>query len=778
MPVSKLSSLNADSNGNASKQVPLGVSSPPAPPTAAGPNKLLGIAKRHALVILGVAVTYFSYSALKTFRRITLYEGSFQILVEPVNADNANLATPDNTDSRRSTALDYPTQIAILKSPELLESVAADLRPTYRLGYGGLVNQIEINRLGSTKMLMVSYSSARADEAIAVLNALAQEYLDYSQSERQTNIQQGLKFVENQISELSEEQNGLQNRLEGFQQQNNFVDPQTRSEQLTSRMASLEVTEKELEQSLASTKIRREVLQEDDGMQVTLEQDGSYQQLRNQIQAIDAQIALELTRFRPDNPAIRTLEKQRENLLPLLEQQAGQFLDTRLAEVDIEQSAIAAQLNAIRLEQAELNNQIRTLPTLNREYGNIQKQLEITSNRLTSFLETRQSLQVKAAQEEITWEIVREPSVGPIASDSTKSLFTGLLTGLALGLAVAFALDKLDKTYHTPEELKQNVRLPVLGVLPFNQELFLNSSDGMQRKKRKLLSRLRAFAITVSAKFSKSMSALALTLLDEYDSSSEFVEALRVMHVNLQLSRSAPAAKIITISSASVGDGKSTVALNWAQTAVEMGQSVLLIDAVLHDPQLHYALNVPNELGLSDLLTQSAGLDDGLQQVRSDGKLYAITAGSAVENPAGLLNSPRLQKLLMSYRKYFDLVIIDTPSLAGLADATIVNRHADGLVLVVKIDQTDKQTLQDTLESLESLDASVLGMVINGHKGRTSTLREAYLNIEDSADSSEDAELPLVAIATTEDLTTTTTDELANRKLDPTPLSPREKGWG
>lgn len=736
MPVSKSSSLNAYTDGSPARQVPLSLSPAPSlPPPAAGPNKLFGIAKRHAFVILGIAATYFSYAALKTFRQITIYEGSFQMLVEPVNADNANLAAPSNTDTKRSAALDYPTQIAILKSPELLEAVATDLRPTYNLGYGGLVNQVEIDRLGQTKMLQVRYSSGRADEVTAVLDALAEKYLEYSENERQTYLQQGLSFVKSQIADLSEQQNSLQNRLEGFQQQNNFVDPETRSEQLTTRMAALEVAEGELEQSLSVIKAKREVLGEENGMQVTLEQDSSYQQLLNQIQAIDAQIALELTRFRPDNPAIKTLEKQRENLLPLLERQAGQFLDTRLAEVTIQQDAIAAQLTAVRGEQAQLNNQIRILPTLSREYGNIQKQLEITNASLTSFLETLQSLQVQIAQEEITWEIVREPSVGAIASDPAKSLLTALLTALALGFAVAFTLDKLDKTYHTPEELKHNVRLPVLGVLPFNQKLFLNDNEGIQRRKQKLLSRLRAFAIKVSARFSKSMSVLALSLLDEYDSSSEFVEALRVMHVSSQMSRSAPSAKIVTVSSASVGDGKSTVALNWAQTAVEMGQSVLLIDAVLHDPQMHNALNVSNQVGLSNLLAQNLELAHGLQQVRLDKKLYAITAGSAVGNPAGLLNSPRLQHLLTYYRSHFDLIIIDTPSLAGLADATIINRYTDGLVLVARIDQTDKHVLQDVLESLESLDASVLGIVINGHKGRTATLREASLNVESLVDS-------------------------------------------
>ncbi|MGB7087457.1 MAG: polysaccharide biosynthesis tyrosine autokinase [Phormidesmis sp.] len=676
---------------------------------------------------------------MENLNQTTQYQGNFQILVEPVNAENASLAAPASSEnsSQRSAALDYPTQIAILKSPELLGAVLEELQPTYpNLNYGSLASQINIERLGQTKMLQVGYQSSQATQTQTVLSALAKEYLQYSLSERQTYLRQGLQFVDEQLSALNSRLNELQNRLEGFQRQNKFVDPETRSAQLVESIAALTQKQQELEQNLVTLQAQEQVLQQEKGMQVMLESDSAYQQLLSQMQAIDTQIATELTRFRPDNPAIQTLEKQRENLLPLLEQQAQQFLDTRLAEVTIQRQAIETQLQSIRKARAEAENQVQILPTLNREYGNIQKELEITNASLTSFLETQQSLQVEAAQQEIPWELVKEPTTAPIASDVVKSLITALLMGIALGGAVAFALDKLDNTYHTPEELKGAVKLPVLGVLPFNQQLFLNEGIALpgKRRKRKLLSRLRATLIKASAKVSKSMSSMALSLLDEYDSSAEFVEALRVLHVNLQMSNVSKPARIVTISSATPGDGKSTIALNWAQTAVSMGQRVLLIDGVLRSPQLHHILELPNQNGLSNLLSQDLKPADGIQQVYPDGKLYAITAGQPVENPASLLSSPKMEKFLTYYKKFFDLVIIDTPSVSGLADATIINRHTDGLILVVRLDQTNKTSFQQTLESLQTLHTSLLGIIINGYKGHNAALREAALDSDLAAE--------------------------------------------
>ena len=757
--------------------VPTNGSSPSAPPSPAPPviqdsggfNNLLGIVRRQAIIVLGVAATYFGYAAWNTLNQTTEYLGNFQILVEPVNAENASLAVPTgNSGSRsRSAELDYSTQIAILKSPELLNEVVEDVSPSYPgVNAGALANGIKIERLGNTKLLQVQYQSGNASQTQAILEALVDKYLQYSLSERQTYLRQGIQFVDEQIETLGSQLNGLQDRLENFQQQNSFTNPETQSEQLSSQRQALTQKEQELEQALTSARARMSVLQQDDGIQVSLESDSAYQGLLNQIREIDAQIATELTRFKPENPAIQSLQKKRDNLRPLLEKQAEQFLDTRLAEITIEIQSLETQLQAIRADKAQLDNQLQVVPTLNRRYTNLQKEIEITNNSLTGFLESRQTLQVEAAQREIPWELVKEPAIAPLSSDVVKDLITALAIGLALGVGVAFAIDKLDKTYHTTESLKTKVNLSILGVLPFNQQLFLNEGLGTERRRRKLLSRLRAAFIKSSAKVSKSMSAIASSLLDEYDSAAEFVESLRVIHTNLQTRRqtSGAAIRMVTISSAAPGDGKSTLALNWAKTAVSMGQRVLLIDGVLRNPQLHHVLELPNQTGLSDLLSSNLKPPHGIQQVPSEEKLYAVTGGTPVDNPASLLGSIKMKQLLSYYRKFFDLVIIDTPPLAGLADASIINRQTDGLVLVVRLDQTDKTLLDQTVESLQSTQAPALGMVVNGSKAHNLALREAtlgaaYANEDDSFETENTA----ISMVETEDSQTENSQTMVER---------------
>ncbi|MGB3299629.1 MAG: polysaccharide biosynthesis tyrosine autokinase [Phormidesmis sp.] len=730
-------------------QTPTDISPLPAPRPSRpvqgeeGLGQILGVFRRRAFIVAGVAIAFFGYSAWKTLNQTTLYQGNVQILVEPVNAENANLAMPTGDGARqRASGLDYATQIAILKSPKLLGEVVTELQKDYpSLNYKALANQVDISQLGKTKLIQVDYQSNSETQSRAVLSALAGKYLQYSLNERQTYLRQGLQFVDEQLNTLRDRLNGLQDRLENFQQENSFGDPETQSAQLSTQMATLNQKQQDLEQELAAVQSRRAVLNQDKGIQVAIEQSPAYQQLQDQVRAIDAQIATELTRFRPENPAIKSLEKQRDNLLPLMEKQAEQFLSNRLAESDVQSQVLNTQLQSVNAAKAALETQAQQVPSLNRQYTALQKEIEITDASLEGFLETRQTLQVEAAQREIPWELVREPAIVPIASDPVKSLMTALLMGLALGGAAAFAIDKLDNTYHTVEDLKAKVNLPVLGVLPFNQQLFLDEGGiSGNRHKRKLLSRLRSMLIKSSAKVSKSMSAIALSLLDEYDTSAEFVESLRMTNAHLQIGNSGKPIRTITISSAAPDDGKSMLALNWAETAVSMGQRVLIIDGVLRNPQLHRMLNLPNDVGLSSLLNTDLKPPEGIQQVRANDKLYVVTGGPTVDNPVNLLGSLKMQLLLAHCRTIFDLIIIDTPQLSSLVDASVINRFTDGLVLVARLDQTDKSVLQQTMEKLEDVNTNMIGLVINGNKKRSGTFRESDT---DSAyiESSERSEL-------------------------------------
>lgn len=695
-------------------------------------REIFGLLKRRAPVIIGVAAAFIGYSAFSILGQENQYVGDFQLLIEPVNADNASLAAPGSElgTGRGRSALDYPTQITVLKAPELMQEVLDSLKPVYPdLSFGQLSGNLTINRIGETRILNVSFSSDVAAQTQAVLEETARTYLQYSLNERQTYLRQGLQFVDQQLSELQVQVDILSDQLETFRQRNNLIDPEAQSTQMSEQISELEQRRIDLQQEMASIISSASIFLDAAGLGLALEQDPVYQQLMAQVRALDAQIAQELTRFRPGNPSIQVLEQQRSNLAPLLQQRESEFLEMRLTEGAFQTEALEKQLEVVDGNLANLRSQFQRVPTLAREYGNIQRRLEITSASLTQFLETRQQLQVEAAQREIPWQVVKEPSVAVIAPNVASSLMTRVLMGVALGIGAAYLLEKLDPSYHSVAELQRKTQLPILGVLPFNQQLFLDQNlGGHGQRRRKLLSRIRLWLVKTSAKFSKSMSALALSLLDDYDTSAEYEAALQVFHTNLQLLHRSQPLHSLVISSAAPGDGKTTTALNLAQTAVALGQKVLLIDASLRNPQLHRVFNLPNPVGLSSLLAQETSPQDAIQPVASNPGLSVLTAGPVLtNNPAMLLSSPRLKSILTTYEKIFDLVIIDTPAVVGLADAMLMAQHGSGLALVVRLDQTDKRLLNQALAQSQTLDVPLLGLVVNGDKTHNLALRETTL---------------------------------------------------
>ncbi|OKH13185.1 GumC family protein [[Limnothrix rosea] IAM M-220] len=490
-------------------------------------GEIIEMVKRRSLVIVGVAIVLIGNSAMKLSKVPTTYTGNFQLLVEPVNADLANLSNAGT-----GSSLDYETQLAILKSPALLLPVIEDLKPSYpSLGFGTLLGGLNIQQLGSTKIIEVSFASNNQAMTRAVLDYLAESYLEYSEETRQTFLQQGLRFVDEQRRFTQEKVDELQAQLQEFRQRNGFARPEDRSNQLTEQLGQLETEKLTIEQELASLEASLRNMQTEEGIQALLIEDEGYQEILGQIRAIDTELSLERSRFQEGNAVIQALKQRRENLLPLLQQRINETVEARMAAGSVQARVYNTRLQNIDQAKARISQEIQDLSALIREYNNIERQLSIAVQSLTDFLQSRQALQIEAAQSEIPWELVREPSAFGTPNDFMKALRTEIIKGIIAGLAVAFILDKIGGSVHTLSALQKKIKLPILGVLPFNQQVFLaqESSGKRKKRKRKILNRIKQRIIRLSQRLSSGASKMAIALFEEYDGTVEFFESLRVL---------------------------------------------------------------------------------------------------------------------------------------------------------------------------------------------------------------------------------------------------------
>ena len=675
-------------------------------------RNLLMVVRRRAWVIVGVAAMVMAFTATWTLQQKKIYEGQFRLLVEPVNAEDdfSDLSAVMGEQRLSSSGLDYETQVQVLRSPELIEPVAEQLQRTYPdLSYLTLLRDLRISRLGETKILEVSYSSSDPVQAQQVLDQLSETYLRYSLEERQTNLRQGINFVDSQLPDLQVQVNNTQDRLEDFRRQYNFITPDIQSAQLSAQTTGLSEQRLALNQQFSEAQQVFSNLQAPSGALAALNNAPIYQQLLSELRSVETAIAAELTRFSPNSLAIRVLEEQRANMLPLLQQEAQRVVGTQEALATSNLQIIEGQSETLAQAEQQVSQALSQLPTLIRQYTDLQRELEVATEALTRFRVTRENLTIEAAQTEIPWQLIEAPEqpTTPVSPDLERSLLMGLVASVLLGLGAALLLEKLDNVYHAVDELKAGTKLPLLGTLPFNHEL----NDNYNRQPGVIA----AFANRVSTVRRSSQSKLYGY---SYSGSSEagFLEALRVLHTNIQMLSSDQPIRSILISSALPGDGKSTIAANLAQVATAIGQRVLVVDVDLRKPQVHERLDLANERGLSNLIADDLTPDSVIQPVTPTENLFALTAGKIPPDPTKLLASQKMRQLMQTFERSFDLVIYDAPPAAGLADVSLIGQHTDGLVLITRMGKTDRTVLSQTIETFKMAQITILGIVANGAK--------------------------------------------------------------
>jgi polysaccharide biosynthesis transport protein len=670
----------------------------------------LGILRRRSLIIAGVAVLVMIAVVSSSLKQKPEYEGNFRLLVEPVNDDSKAVDVVKDANLDKSS-LDYESQIQVLKSPELMGNIVKELQQSYpEIDYGSLIKSLTIIRLGETKIIEVRYQSNNANKTQAVLDKIAKNYSNYSKEKRQTKLRQGIQFVETQLPSLQKRVDEIQKDLQLFRQKYDFIDPDTQAQQIAAQVNNLSGQRLTVNQQLAQARANLAGLQGKEGELAALNNATVYQQLIIQVGQLESQIAAESARFQEDSPSIRTLKDKRDNLLPLLNQEARRFLDVKVADVGTQVQSLEVQSQELAKAEQKLEQRRKQLPVLARQYTEMQRNLQVATESLNRFLTTRETLQIQVAQTELPWQLIQAPtkSETPVSSDVKRSLITGFFASLAIGIGIAILIEKLDNTYHTASALKEKINLPLLGTIPFEKQL-QNAQHGTTKQNIPI--------VRVTDSLREGIPRLAV-IPDQGKSnySPKFLEALRVLCTNIQLLSSDRPIRSIIISSAMSGDGKSTVAFHLAQIATAMGQRVLLVDADLRQPTIHTLSNLNNLWGLSNLISTNLPVGEVIRKVPSMNELSVVTSGPIPPDPTKLLSSEKMKRLMEEFHNTFDLVIYDAPVLVGLADASLIAPHTNGILLVVRMDKTDSSVLKRALDNSKLSRMNVLGVVGNAQK--------------------------------------------------------------
>jgi capsular exopolysaccharide synthesis family protein len=695
--------------------------------------------QRNLLLIGGIASIAAGANTLLTLSAPKTYEGNFRILVEPSTsqayATDPSVISRDRVgDIPREGTVDYATLLQVLRSPELLSKIATQIQTRYpdvtasSLQKDLFGKKLEIRQLNTggdpiradqgtpAKAIEVLYSGEDPEKVQFILEKMKNVYLQYSLEDRKTRIYGGVQFIDAQLPELSQRVNTLESQLQSLKQRYRLSNPATDSEALATQARELRSQRLQAQRELAEQSTLYSNLQNQLGMSPnealaasTLSENPRYQVLQSRLKEVETQIAIKAARFNEDSPVLKTLRDQERNLNQLLAEEAAKNLGANSQGVSPNSRVLGFQ-NSVRLDlikqlanttntaqllqvrnqalaqtESLLDQQRQQLPAITRQYNEVQRQLEIATQTLNQFSTQREKLRIEGAQKEVPWELIAAPSIAkdvkgnpvPVPSKASRQLLLGLAGGLLLGLIAALLKEKQADVFYCSDDLKEKVDRPLLGEIPFRQGL--NQLPA-------------AHDITGMGAFSKAFTSL--------------VTSIRF------LSSTSPTHSLV-VSSVTVGDGKTTVALYLAQMVASMGQRVLIVDANLRSPSLHTILSLPNTKGVSEVLLNRASIEESIQLSSLEKNLSLLTSGQVSLDAVKLLASAEMQNIMNQVSKAFDFVIYDSPDLLEFSDANFLASHTDGILMVVGLNKTKRSLLNQILQELDQFRLPVLGFVAN-----------------------------------------------------------------
>lgn len=304
-----------------------------------------------------------------------------------------------------------------------------------------------------------------------------------------------------------------------------------------------------------------------------------------------------------------------------------------------------------------------------------------------------QAMKLRQVGKAITDKIVDESIVvheepiisqSPVSPNVSLNLVLGAVVGMIFGLGIAFFLEYLDTSVKSLEDVERYLQVPVLAVIPKD-----------------------------------------VGILHKQAGTSPDAEAYRILRTNIEFNRKNPEDNAITVVSGGAGEGKSTTLVNLAYVCAQGGYTTLMIDADLRRPRLHTFFDINNTVGLTNYLTTELMLEDVILQTPVD-NLYFMPSGVLPADAAGILNSRRMSELIQDVKQRFDLVLVDSPPILGVSDASVLASEVDLTMVVVQHRKLPRNMLLRVKQAVENVGGNVIGVVLNNVDVRSDSQYQYY----------------------------------------------------
>ena len=592
--------------------------------------------------------------------------------------------------------------VSLLKTDKVTSVISEQYDSDFEL-VSTFVNRVKVEPIRNSRLVDVKFQTKDPVLATKIANTLARAYIDQNLETRLKAIRDAVKWLHTRIQEERKRVEKTEQLLLQYKERYNIVtdfsdDVETITAQKLARLNE-EVVKAETKRVEEETRYKQAMALSGtpdmlDSIPEVLENE-----LIRQIKTMEVELYQRMSelskKYGQKHPQMVAIGSELKTLQKRKNQEVQRVINSLRNEYKVAQArenSIKAALSKQKRESLDLNQKAIDYGVLQRDVESARQMYELLINR---FKETALTADMKTGNIRVIdrAEVPKEP----VKPRKRLNILLAIIVGLVTGTGLAFFFEYLDNTIKLPEDIKRHLNIPYLGPVP-------------------------AIAMDSDGKYDGEIPEL-VTMSSPKSTSSE---AYRGIRTSILFSSAENQPQVLLVSSAGPGEGKTITTTNLAITMAQSGSKVIILDCDMRRPKIHKLFGLSREKGMSNILVGGCNVEEAITHTHIP-NLDVIPCGPVPPNPSEILGSGRMADLLDRLRKHCARIIIDSPPITAVTDAVVLAKFADGLVLVISAGETPREIIQNGLGQLRSVNAHVLGAVLNGvEMGRDSTYYYQY----------------------------------------------------
>jgi capsular exopolysaccharide synthesis family protein len=663
--------------------------------------------RKHFWLILGIFLISVITAVLWLLPQKPIYQAAATLLIEPEPPRVLNI--PDVTPLGGANAWDpvyYPTQHEIIRSQPVLDRAleilnqkppGSDAQAQPAVGrevFGSLAVEPKRN----TRLVFVKVESPDPVLAAAAANAVAQAYVKYNLDLKLGGARDAVGWLGEEAARLKakvyESSVALQNYrvksgILGLQEQRQI----TAQKIMDFNKAYLDAQAQRLSMEARLREINQVAQDKSGALTIfTVVDTPIIQRLKGELTDLEIEKGRALKVYKEKHPEVIKIDAKIEQV----QQKIEAAIQTMLRAVETEYKVARAREETLLKNVTQLSREGQELSEKEIQYLSLQRENETNQQLYDSVLKRLKETGVTGGLETNNVRIMEKagPPAAPIRPRRGFTLVVAVGLGLVLGLGSAAGLEYFDRSLKTPDDVERRLGLSAIAIIP----KFTGKVSRRRGKKRR-----------------------APMLVAESDPKTPASEAYRTLRTNLAFAGIDSRPRTLVVTSATIGEGKTTTAANFGVVCAQAGVRVCLVDSDLRRPTLHRVFGLSNERGLTTALVDGVSFAQTAQPTRIE-NLSVLTSGPVPPNPSEMVGSKRMGDLLAGAAADFDLVVCDTPPLISVGDGVALAAQAEGVIVVVEAGNVPHDVVRRAVEQIDAVRGRIVGVLLN----RVDLRRDGY----------------------------------------------------